>query len=81
LDEQVFDGDKDMEQIVVQIRDKHKGRILLELLKALDFVHVVKSTEQEDVEPVDFFSFSGLWANRDIHIDDIRRKAWPRQST
>jgi hypothetical protein len=80
LDERVFDGDKDMEQIVVQIRDKHKGRILLELLKALDFVHTVKSTEQEDAEPVDFFSFSGLWANRDINIDDVRRKAWPRQS-
>ena len=69
-----------MEQIVVQIRDKHKGRILLELLKALDFVHVVKSAEQEDVEPIDFFSFSGLWENRDIQIDDIRRKAWPRLS-
>ncbi len=69
-----------MEQIVVQIKDKHKGRILLELLKALDFVDVVKSIQQEDAEPVDFFSFSGLWANRDIQIDDIRRKAWPRQT-
>ncbi len=46
-----------MEQIVVQIRDKHKGRILLELLKALDFVLVVKSTNQADVEPVVFFIF------------------------
>ncbi len=68
-----------MEQIVVQIKDQQKGRILLELLRTLDFVHVVRPTEQEAEEPVDFFSFSGLWANRDIHIDDIRHKAWPRQ--
>ncbi len=70
-----------MEQIIVQVKDKHKAHILYELLSALDFVNVVKTSEQEDEEnqaaSADFFSFAGLWADRDISLQSIRRRAWP----
>ena len=76
-----------MEQFVVQVKDKHKAKMLLELLTSLDFVNIVKNNLQEDKDhqpgvrkrKTDFFSFAGLWANRDINIQSIRRQAWPGQ--
>ncbi|MCB0212331.1 MAG: hypothetical protein KDJ52_23520 [Anaerolineae bacterium] len=77
-----------MEQIIVQVRDKEKAKVLLELLAALDFVDSVKTTETAEVdieslpmeEEVGFFSLAGLWQERDITLEAIRQKAWPRQS-
>lgn len=77
-----------MEQIVIQVKDKHKAKLLFELLTDLDFVNDVKTSEQEDgdnqtltttEQSLDFFSFAGLWANRDINLQSIHQKAWPRQ--
>ena len=76
-----------MEQIVVQIRDKGKAKVLFELLAALDFVDSVKSSETEEVEvkaavreeAADFFSLAGLWQDREITLESIRQKTWPRQ--
>lgn len=60
--------------------------MLLELLKALDFVDLVKTSSEEelDSEPsqdkvTDFFSMAGLWENRDINLETVRQQAWPRQ--
>ncbi|GAB4418517.1 MAG: hypothetical protein Fur0044_14520 [Anaerolineae bacterium] len=76
-----------MEQIVVQVRDKEKAKVLFELLTALDFVDSVKTSETEDVEgkatvreeAADFFSLAGLWQDREVTLESIRQKAWPRQ--
>ncbi len=76
-----------MEQIVVQVKDKEKARVLLEILTALDFVTSVETCETEEVEvdstaqegPLDFFSLAGLWKDRDVSLESIRQKAWPRQ--
>ncbi|NJN95192.1 MAG: hypothetical protein HC875_14365 [Anaerolineales bacterium] len=76
-----------MEQIVVQVRDKEKAKVLFELLTALDFVDSVKTSETEEVEVKatvqeelsDFFSLAGLWQDREITLESIRQKAWPRQ--
>ena len=32
-------------------------------------------------ESLDFFSLAGLWANREISLESIRQKAWPRQQS
>ncbi len=76
-----------MEQIVIQIENKEKAQLLLELLKALDFVDLVNIRSEEaelDVtsqeESSDFFSLAGLWEGRDITLTSIRRQAWPRQN-
>lgn len=76
-----------MEQIVVQVKDKEKAKVLLEILAALDFVDSVQATEAEEIisdskvpeKSSDFFSLAGLWQNRDITLESIRQKAWPRQ--
>ncbi len=76
-----------MQQIVVEVEDKAKAKMLLELLRALDFVHLVKTIEKEYVdvkttgskETSDFFSLAGLWADRDVSLESIRQKAWPRK--
>lgn len=73
-----------MEQIIVQIRDKEKAKMLLELLAALDFVYSVKTSPAENEaasqeEPLDFFALAGIWQDRDITQDAIRKEAWPRQ--
>lgn len=81
-----------MEQIIVQVRDKEKAKVLLELLAALDFVDSVKTSQTTEgdseahpeahpmEEEVDFFSLAGLWQGRDVTLEAIRQKAWPRQS-
>lgn len=76
-----------MEQIVVQVRDKAKAELLLELLAALDFVESInRSTSQEDVsvsenddDTDDFFALAGLWSHRSDDLASIRQKAWPRR--
>ncbi len=73
-----------MEQIIVQVRDKEKAMMLLELLAALDFVESVKTSRAEAAaesqeEPSDFFALAGLWQDRDVAQESIRKKAWPRQ--
>jgi len=76
-----------MEQIIVQIRDKEKAKVLFELLTALDFVDSVKTSQTEEVEGdttfeeemSDFFSLAGIWQDREVTLESIRQKAWPRQ--
>lgn len=73
-----------MEQIIVQVRDKEKAKMLLELLAALDFVDSVKTAHtdvnaESQEEPLNFFDLAGLWQGRDITQESIRKKAWPRQ--
>lgn len=67
-----------MEQITVRIRHKAKAKVLLDLLTALDFVESVERVETQEESP-DFFSFAGIWRDRDVDLDPIREKAWSRQ--
>jgi hypothetical protein len=77
-----------MEQIIIQVEDKEKAMLLLELLTALDFVSSVKTSHKEDTEKdttvseetSDFFSLAGLWEGREISLELIRQKAWPGQN-
>lgn len=76
-----------MEQIVIQVRDKEKAKVLFDLLTALDFVDSVITSETEEAEvqagareePLDFFSLAGLWQDRDVTLETLRQKTWPRQ--
>lgn len=70
-----------MEQIIVHVKDKFKAKMLIELLNDMSFVSDIKTIEQNvDISSkVDFFSFAGIWADRDISLQSIRQQAWPRQ--
>jgi len=76
-----------MEQIIIQVKDREKAKLLSELLAALDFVESIETVKTEDseidsvkeTELLDFFSLAGLWVDREISLETIRQKAWPRQ--
>lgn len=77
-----------MEQIVIQITDREKAQLLYQFLSALDFVNSITKVELDmsvnrvssTEKPEDFFSFAGLWANREnLNIHSIRQQAWPRR--
>ncbi len=80
---------EETEEIIIQVKDKNKVQWLTNLLQALDFVSSVRvehrkngkrtSTQQKSTD--DFFAFAGLWADRDVTIETLRNKAWPRQQT
>jgi hypothetical protein len=78
-----------MEQIIIQVKNKEKAKVLYELLTALDFVDAVEtfSTGEHETalfteaETNDFFALAGLWEGRDITLESIRQKAWPRQQS
>ena len=75
-------------KIAVQIQDHYKALKLLEFLRSLDFVRVLeagdtegKMKSREDIsEPVDFFSYAGLWENRDLTAETLRQQAWRQYS-
>ena len=73
-----------MEQIVIQVKDKKKARVLKKFLKTLDFVESVTepdlAKQTRKIKSVDFFSMAGLWAGRDISQEDILKEAWPLQT-
>ncbi len=77
-----------MEQIIIQIENKGKAKLLMDLLTSLDFIESVKTRGDEDHEtdvlshnPIkgNFFELNGLWSSRDVSLKDIRRKAWPEK--
>ena len=79
-----------MQHIIVEVQDQEKAQLLYEVLKALDFVTLV-STDDSQTEMTshheeastyseEFFSYAGLWADREISLTSIRQQAWPRQN-
>lgn len=69
-----------MEQLIVQVTDKEKAKMLSEMLSALDFVYSVNAIEDQKTtfinDEQDFFAVAGLWENRDVTVESIRKKAW-----
>ena len=72
-------------EFVVQIRDHDKAVKLVEFLRAFDFVKIIQTntTDEKIVQhenTVDFFSYAGLWANREITVETPRQQAWRQYS-
>ena len=75
-----------MEQLIVQVANKQKAKMLSEILLALDFVDSIVSTTEKEQEftltkehsqaEKDFFATAGLWKNRDINAESLRQEAW-----
>lgn len=74
-----------MAQITIRIKDKDKAQKLMDLLSVLDFIDFIESNDFEENKKSqsedDFFAMAGIWADRDVTLETIRQKAWPRQST
>jgi hypothetical protein len=66
-----------MEKIILTIKDHTKKNFLLELLKQFDFIEIHKTREKKS-DQYDFFASAGLWKDRDITADKLRKQAWKR---
>jgi hypothetical protein len=67
-----------MSVVVLNIKNEEKGKFLLDFLKQIEFVeikkHPVKNTKAKDKES--FRELFGIWKDRDIDLEAIRKKAW-----
>jgi DNA polymerase IIIc chi subunit len=68
-----------MEQLILNIKDSSKLSFLMQLIKLLDFVEVEEVKKKKTSAKYDFFKSAGLWANRNINANELRKKAWNRQ--
>lgn len=76
-------------ELVVQIRDHNKAVKFIEFLRAFDFVQIIQTNTTDETiaqdenngeHPVDFFSYAGLWANREMTVNALRQQAWGQYS-
>lgn len=69
-----------MEKIILNIKDSSKLSFLMQLIRQLDFVEVEKVKKKKVSSTYNFFSSAGLWANRDVNANELRKQAWKRQN-
>ncbi len=72
-----------MLRLNITIKDEDKVAIVLNLLRELPFVEVEIDGEQAVQQDADRKNGSladlfGIWENRNISLEDIRKKAWDR---
>jgi hypothetical protein len=77
-----------MEQIIIRVKDKKKSKMLVEILRAMNFVDIVSAegaetdkaarTQKDAKDEKAFFAAAGLWEGRNINLEAIRKRAWPR---
>jgi len=66
-----------METIIIRIKDASRRSFLLELLSQLDFIDFNVSRERtQPGKDADFFQAAGLFAQRQIDADQLRKQAW-----
>ena len=77
-----------MQHIVIEVQDQEKAELLCEVLSALDFVTCITTDESQPENGYqketpdrseEFFSYAGLWTDRELTLTSIRQQAWPRQ--
>ena len=78
-----------MQHITVEVQNHEKAQLLYRVLQSLDFVMGI-STDDQDIlhdqaqdttdRTEEFFSYAGLWRDRDISVTTLRQQAWPRQA-
>lgn len=64
------------------IKDGRKLRFLMELLKQFDFVEIEKSSSKSKISDKkhDLFASAGMWKNREINSEELRKRAWKKAS-
>ena len=70
-----------METLTIKVKNKERLPFLYEMLRYFDFIELQNvSIEQPQRKEHDFFMSAGLWKNRDITQELLRRKAWKRDT-
>ena len=73
-----------MEQFIVELKDLSKRNFLLELLTQFDFIELKTRKEAEAElkkgDDYDLFESAGLFADRKIDANQLRKEAWRVQN-
>ena len=73
-----------MEQFIIELKDLSKRNFLLELLTQFDFIELKTGKEAEEElkkgDDYDLFESAGLFANREIDANQLRKEAWRVQN-
>ena len=64
-----------MGKIIIDVKDKTKEYLVLELLKELPFIEIKESSFDKN-EILEFRKLYGIWKDRDLSKNDLRKKAW-----
>lgn len=69
-----------MEKFIIELKDHSKRNFLLELLAQFDFIELKAEREEKEhskeEEAYDLFQSAGLFADRDIDANQLRKDAW-----
>lgn len=65
-------------KIIIDISDKNKAKNLINMLKDIPYIDNIKveSINKKKRKKPDFKSVFQIWKDRDISLNDIRKKAW-----
>ena len=68
-----------METLTIKVKNKERLMFLYEMLRYYDFLELPKLQEtiKEETEH-NFFQSAGMWKNRNITQETLRKKAWKR---
>lgn len=66
-----------METLTIKVKNKERLIFLYEVLRYYDFVELpdLQDVETKD-DKCDFFQSAGIWKERDITQETLRKKAW-----
>jgi len=68
-----------MQTLRVTVNDDKTKQLLLRMLHTMDGVQVKETRRDERRNAGNaLLQLCGIWKDRDIYIDDIRKKAWKR---
>ncbi|HOF02326.1 MAG TPA: hypothetical protein PK385_02650 [Spirochaetota bacterium] len=71
-----------MQEIVLKIKDNSKKEFLLTLLKQFSFVDIsyreIGGAKNNKTSLSDIY---GIWKDKDVSLDNIRKKAWREENS
>lgn len=71
-----------METLTIKVKNKERLMFLYEMLRYYDFLELPELPELPETEKKktehNFFQSAGIWKDRDITQETLRKKAWKR---
>ena len=66
-----------METLTIKVKNRERLLFLYRLLKYFDFVELPEMKDETGASSKgDFFTIAGIWKDREVSQESIRKKAW-----
>ncbi|WP_457636397.1 hypothetical protein [Persephonella sp.] len=63
-------------RIIIDVSNEGKAKHLIDILKDIPYVKNIKVEHEKKKGKPDFEAVFGIWKDRDITIENIRKKTW-----